>query len=69
VTGATTSRLSASGSVYHLSLDGMIIVRKRSFLAATLPPQWRAQDAHGFATVDVGQTDVHDHQIDLSRPL
>jgi hypothetical protein len=26
-----------------------------------------AQDAHGFAAVDVGQSDIHDHQIDLSR--
>jgi hypothetical protein len=26
-----------------------------------------AQDAHGFAAVDVGQADIHDHQIDLSR--
>jgi hypothetical protein len=25
-----------------------------------------AQDAHGFAAVDVGQADIHDHQIDLS---
>ena len=26
-----------------------------------------AQDAHGFAAVDVGQADVHDHEVDLSR--
>ena len=26
-----------------------------------------AQDAHGLAAVDVGQADIHDHQIDLSR--
>ena len=26
-----------------------------------------AQDAHGFAAVDVGQADIHDDQIDLSR--
>ena len=26
-----------------------------------------AQDAHSFAAVDVGQADIHDHQIDLSR--
>ena len=26
-----------------------------------------AQNAHGFATVDVGQADIHDDQIDLSR--
>jgi len=26
-----------------------------------------AQDAHGFAAVDVGQAGIHDHQIDLSR--
>ena len=25
-----------------------------------------AQDAHGFAAVDVGQADIHDHKIDLS---
>jgi hypothetical protein len=25
-----------------------------------------AQDAHGFAAVDVRQADIHDHQIDLS---
>ena len=25
-----------------------------------------AQDAHGFAAVDVGQADVHDDEIDLS---
>jgi hypothetical protein len=24
-----------------------------------------AQDTHGLATVEVGQTDIHDHQIDL----
>jgi hypothetical protein len=26
-----------------------------------------AQDAHRFAAVDVGQADIHDYQIDLSR--
>ena len=26
-----------------------------------------AQDAHGLATVDIGKTDIHDYQIDLSR--
>ena len=26
-----------------------------------------AQDAHSFAAVDVGQADIHDDQIDLSR--
>ena len=26
-----------------------------------------AQDAHRFAAVDVGQANIHDHQIDLSR--
>ena len=25
-----------------------------------------AQDAHGLAAIDVGQADVHDHQIDLA---
>ena len=25
-----------------------------------------AQDAHGFAAIDVRKTDVHDHQIDLA---
>ena len=25
-----------------------------------------AQDAHGLAPVDVGQADIHDHQIDLA---
>ena len=25
-----------------------------------------AQDAHGLATVDVGQSDIHDNQIDLA---
>ena len=26
-----------------------------------------AQDPHRFVAVDVGQADIHDHQIDLSR--
>ncbi len=25
-----------------------------------------AQDAHGFPAVDIGQTDVHDHQVELT---